>query len=192
MPCAQHENVSEFLSKFGRALRPIGGDGNCLFRSLSYCLFETEYYHSPLRCLLARFESRNERVFTSHLPQQSHSQQSSILEHVKRISNPGTWGTDLELLAAATYFQIPVYFCCTDNVTDKWLWNRVQPIASPTDLAYPVVVDSFPERSVAPTHFEIVYWRDTHYDSVVSRETGKPCTIPPAIATIHEYIDDVL
>ena len=127
--------MSEFLSKFGRALRPIGGDGNCLFRSLSYCLFETEDYHSPLRCLLARFESRNERVFTSHLPQQSHSQQSSILEHVKRISNPGTWGTDLELLAAATYFQIPVYFCCTDNVTDKWLWNHVQPIASPTELS---------------------------------------------------------
>ena len=63
------KSVFEFLSKFGRALRPIGGDGNCLFRSLSFCLFDTE-------------------------------------------------------------------------------------------------------DDVAPTHFGIVYWRDTHYDSVVSKETG--------------------
>ena len=175
------ESVSEFLSKFGRALRPIGGDGNCLFRSLSYCLFETEDFHSPLRCLLARFENCNEKKFISHLPQQSCSRESSILEHTKQVSNLGSWGTDLELLAAAMYFQIPVYYCCVDNKTNQWLWNRIQPIASPTDLRYPIVVDSYPERAVAPTHFEIVYWRDTHYDSIISKETGSPSTIPPAI-----------
>ena len=81
-----------------------------------------------------------------------------------------------ELLAAATYFQIPVYSCRTDNRTDKWLRNCIQPIASLTDLTYPVVADSYSERSVAPTHFEIVYWRYIHYDSVVSRETRSPCT----------------
>ena len=182
----------EFLSKFGRALRPIGGDGNCLFRSLSFCLFDTEDYHSQLRLLLARFENFNQKIFIHHLPQQLHSQESSVLEHTKHISNLGSWGTDLELLAAATYFQIPVYYCCVDNKTKQWLWNCIQPIASPIELSYPIVVNSYPERNVAPTHFEIVYWRDTHYDSVVSKETGNASTVPPAIPTTHQYTDGVL
>ena len=84
-----------------------------------------------------------------------------------------------------------MYYCCVDKV-NKWLWNCIQPIASPTDLRYPLVVDSYPERAGAPTHFEIVYWRDTHYDSIISKETGSPSAIPPAITTTHEYTDGVL
>ena len=88
--------------------------------------------------------------------------------------------------------QIPVYYCCVDNKTKQWLWNCIQPIASPIELSYPIVVNSYPERNVAPTHFEIVYWRDTHYDSVVSKETGNASTVPPAIPTTHQYTDGVL
>ena len=50
----------------------------------------------------------NQKIFIHHLPQQLHSRDSSILEHTKHISYLGSWGTDfLELLAMATYFQIP-------------------------------------------------------------------------------------
>ena len=146
-----------------------------------------------LTCEIRKLQSKK---FISHLPQQSCSRESSILEHTKHISNLGSWGTDLELLAAATYFQIPVYYCCVDIKTNQWLWNCIQPIASPTDLRYPIVVVSYPERAVAPTHFEIVYWRDTRYDSmhrlIVKRLEGCPSTLPPAISTTHEYTDCVL
>ena len=42
-----NENMFEFLSKFDRALRPTVGDGNCLFRSLSYnlCLRQNTTIH---------------------------------------------------------------------------------------------------------------------------------------------------
>ena len=60
------------------------------------------------------------------------------------------------------------------------------------ELSYPIVVNSYPEGDVALTHFEIVYWRDTHYDSVISKETGNANTVPTAIPTIDQYTDGLL
>jgi hypothetical protein len=119
-----------------------------------------------------RFENFNQKIFIHHLPQQLRSRESS---HTKHIYILGSWGTDLELLAAATYFQIALYYCCIDNKTNQWC---IQPIASP--VVYPIV-NSYPERDMAT----IVYWSDTHYDSVVSK-TGSAITDLPAIP------DDVL
>ena len=152
-------------------------------------MFQTEQYHSPLRCLLTWFENLNQQKFLSHLPGQA---ESSMREHIKKISLLGSWGTDVDILAAASYFQIPVYYCCVDKKSKQWVWNCIEPIARPDQLRYPIVVDSYPAREVSPTHIELVYWRDTHYDSIVSRGSGNASTESPHITVIHDYVDEVL
>ena len=71
-------------------------------------------------------------------------------------------------------------------------WNCIEPIAPTDQLRYPIVVDSYPVRDVALTHIELVYWRDTHYDSIVARGSGDASTEPPHITIIHDFIDEVL
>lgn len=59
-----------------------------------------------------------------------------------------------------------MYFCCTDENTNKPRW--VCPTGSSTDLSsYPVVVENYQDIFMAPTHF--------NYDSVVSKEP-RSCT----------------
>ena len=53
-----------------------------------------------------------------------------------------------------------VYYCCVDTKTNEWRWNCVQAIASSAQLRFPVVVDSYPEWEEAPTHFDLVCFRD--------------------------------
>lgn len=53
-----HQSLTAFLSSYDRERRHTVGDGNCLFRSLSYNLFNTEDYHYELRSLLQRFENK--------------------------------------------------------------------------------------------------------------------------------------
>ena len=37
--------------------------------------------------------------------------QLPLREHIVNMLRLGTWATDLEVIAAATYFQILIYFC---------------------------------------------------------------------------------
>ena len=44
----------------------------------------------------------------------------------------------------------------------------------------------------APTHFELIYWKNTHYDGVVSKATGKISQEPPHVEIVHDYVDEIL
>ena len=185
--------MTSFLSSYGRERRHTVGDGNCLFRSLSYSLFHTEEYHYELRSLLLRFENLNKGVFQNHLPQGK-----TIEVHVKQLSHPASWGTDLEILAATTYFKIPAYFCCR-GTNGEWVWNSFDLVRPSSQLRYPVIVDAskedcptFPVMEVAPTHFELIYWKNTHYDGIVSKLTGKSSEEPPHIEVVHSYVEKTL
>ena len=45
-------------------------------------------------------------MFASHLPHN----QPDIKYHIRNMMEPSWWGTDLEILALATYFQKPIYY----------------------------------------------------------------------------------
>ena len=39
--------------------------------------------------------------------------------HIRKLITPCTWATHVEVMAAATYFQVPVYECCLDPSQNK-------------------------------------------------------------------------
>ena len=95
---------------------------------------------------------------------------------------PNTWGTHIEVIAAATFYKKPVYFTKSRS-SGEYHWECHNPL-SVTGLHFPEITEPPDSQSVSPiTHFELAYATNTHYDSIVIRETGRPSPECPSIET---------
>lgn len=157
----------------------IKPDGNCFFRALSYQLFGTENEHVTIRTTLYRAEVLNKKIFEHHL-----MNGLSIDQHLQALASPHSWATQVEVAAAASVFQIPVYYCKEEN--GLYRWNVVKPL---TDKQQRPIVKCpiLPELDeditlMKPTHFELLYFPNSHYDAIVSATTGGVCATPPLLS----------
>ena len=131
--------LTVFLASSGRKVKPIIGDGNCLFRTLSDQLFNTQDEHLLVRTTLVRLENLNKSVFQNYLLSQVNT--NTITSHIESILRLYVWGTDMEVIAAASLFQIPVYFTKeSDPVDGEYHWQAIYPLPS-EKLRYPKIVD---------------------------------------------------
>ena len=81
-------------------VRHILGDGNCLFRSLSYIITGTEAQHLQVReALLNHLVSIEDMMIGHHIS----GEYSSVVEYIRgaNMDRNGTWGTDIELITAS-------------------------------------------------------------------------------------------
>ena len=173
----QATDLTVFLHQSNRKIRKICGDGNCLFRCFSYFLFGTEDQHLAVRSLLMRVESLNKELFDNKL---TDINADTISQHIHKLLHPCTWGTHVEIMACATYFQSSVYFCY-QNTKGTYQWDIVQPLCSLQTLKVPDLSGMFTDIPPKPkdlppvTHFELVNYSNTHYDCVVSIHSGFLC-----------------
>ena len=85
------------------------GDGNCLFWALSRALTGVEDHHIALRKTIAEFEASNTTVFQ---PLHSAINQTPAIpfsDHLRNIRKLSVWGTNLEIIAAVSLFQLDIY-----------------------------------------------------------------------------------
>lgn len=61
----------------------------------------------------------------------------TIEEHIKYIGTPCTWGTHIEILAAATYYKLPIYFVSRKNDESVFKWKPLRA----DHMNYPVLTD---------------------------------------------------
>ena len=101
-------NLAEFLLRSERKLRHAIPDGNCLFRSLSINLYNHQEEHLAIRKLLVKFEELNKDQFANYL---TASDANNIDDHICSMVKSFVWGTQVELLAASSFFQVPLYYC---------------------------------------------------------------------------------
>ncbi len=159
---------------------PIKPDGNCFFRALSYQLFGTEDEHITIRTTLYRTEALNKKIFEHHL-----MNGASIDEHLQAIASPSSWATQVEVAAAASIFQVPVYYCKEEN--NLYKWNVVNPLTDKQQKPIvkcpklPVLDENI--TLLKPTHFELFHFQNSHYDAIVSATTGTVCATPPPLST---------
>ena len=52
----------------------------------------------------------------------------TIDDHIRTISSPQSWATQVKVAAAASVFQVPVYYC--SKIKDSYKWNVVKPFFS--------------------------------------------------------------
>ncbi len=110
-------SVDQYLQRSGRKIQHIRGDGNCMFRAFLFAFLHHEDHHFHLRSHIVRTMNLNEELFSEYLMPIN---KATISEQVKHMMRPGVWGTHLELKAAATLFQIPIYCCTQNSVTVLW------------------------------------------------------------------------
>ena len=175
-------SVHSFLANTGRKIYSVKGDGNCLFRSLSHQLLNTEDEHLFMRTTLVRFINLNQSLFTNYLSPPATA--TTITEHIQRMLCPQTWGTHIEIMAAATFFQKPVFFIKIRS-TGPYQWECHNPLPV-TGLHFPLITDP-PDSQfihVTPiTHFELAYAINLHYNSIILQKTDRPSLECPFIET---------
>ena len=172
-------SLNSFLATTGRKIFKINGDGNCLFRSLSHQLLNTQEEHDfYIRTTLVRFENLNTSGFAKYLMPPVTAE--TIAGHIKKMLQPKSWGTHVEIKAAATYFRIPVFYTKA-TPTGGHGWECIEPLPVGS-LRYTEIVDEPESYSQSPiTHFELAYLINTHYGSIITNATGRPSNDIPKI-----------
>ena len=166
-------------------------DGNCLFRCVAFHTLGDEDQHDAIRTLLLRFERLNKTVFESRfIPADNQQRSTSFEQHLRHQLRSGTWGTQVELMAAATLFQVPIYCCYTSLCGSKYHWEAMNPIASIGNLRMPEIVKEDPAFYMqTPHHFELLYWENTHFDSIVSLHNNSLVTSFPELSGAEHFVD---
>ena len=178
-----------YLQLQGRKTKETLGDGNCLFRSFSYQLVGTEDEHITVRTLSVRFQNLNQSVFKPYL---STINQPTMTKHINHVETPGIFGTHMEILAMATYYGVPVFYCCLQGHSQQQCRWHCRPISSKDNhLRYPELAGSPLEHVEPPTHFELSYMHNTHYNSIVSL-TGELRSDLPELNHEEVHVAEVL
>lgn len=150
-------------------MESVLGDGNCLFRAISFAIYQNQDMHSKIRTDITNMIKNNKHKFKPFItgPQ-------SIDTHVSNMSKLGTWGTQVELIAASTLYNIPIYVASKSTNRLSYHWRRYRPIA----------VDNLLITETSKTHIEMIHLDDCHFDPVISSTSTE---LSEPIITRHEY-----
>ena len=180
-------DVQQFLLRSGRCIRSIAKDGNCFFRTASCHLLGTEREHLAVRTLLLRFENLNQTLFEKRLIPTFNK--PSFRDHIRHLSRPSIWCTQVELMALATFYQVPLYYCACSTDGTSYHWEVIKPIATRDSLRYPEIVEEDPLHGIQPqNHFEFLYWECLHFDLIICQETSLPGSSYPDIPSVHHFV----
>lgn len=155
------ENAVATLAKMDRTVKSILGDGNCLFCALAYIIYGEEMLHEKMRELLANFISQNREHMQPYID-------GDVREYVAKVKLTRIWGTAVELLAAATLFEIPVYTFSPQQTSYHWLCYK--PLTS-HKLIY-ATKEIHPPRLNHIDHIELLHTSGYHYDCIMASDGG--------------------
>ena len=149
-------------------------DGNCLFRAFSKALFAVQSGHLTLRKLLVSFIESNERIFRGLC-------NGTLQSHCVRMRNASTFGTQAELQAAASLFQVCVYVFHKRSEERGWEWMWYKPHdkekLNRSVISIPEAPDNF--------HIEILYNEaGAHFDLIVPTSSHN-ILAPPQLPGVH-------
>ena len=162
------------------------GDGNCFHRSISYQLFGTQEEHSTIRNVVYHTEKFSKEIFSPYLIPGLNK--TTLQEQVIHVSTPGTWATHVEVLATASVFEVPVFYCMKDS-QEGYRWRVVKPITNL--MKFPELPDVNDNVTLLkPDHFELLYHENSHYDAVMSVITNV-CSDQPVLTGRESTVIDL-
>ena len=146
-----------FLASQSRRLDRAQPDGNCLFRSLSKQLFNSEKQHITLREMLNKHVTSHPEVYKYWT-----IEGLSLTQHLQQMNVPGTWGSQPEIAATATLFQKTIYVALDSLLPNKCRWTAFSPLCIPD----PSTCSSILPQPTNRTWLEIAHSNRCHYDAV--------------------------
>lgn len=154
--------------------KPIKGDGNCLFRALSYAVSGSENHHRKIRTGVVKHLKGNGTEFDSFL----RDGYTSVEEYIAktRMQYVGTWATELEILAAADLLHTDIYI-----FQDKWVWFSSKELQKNRHVNGGVIYLKHCNQS----HYEVVLCvKKSVVDSTLSVCTNEMCCNETNLPTI--------
>ena len=121
--------MKEELSQEDYVVKNIEGDGNCLFRSISDQLYGTEQYHKEIRQLCLKYILDEKVFFQDYVTE-------DLLDYVKRKSQDGTWGDDVEIEALSEIYGRPIEIYSTSAKPLRTFHEDNEREVEPVRLAY--------------------------------------------------------
>jgi len=105
-------------------LKPLGqpskllhtlGDGNCLFRALSYVITGRQVYHAQVRNKIINHMRSIENILVPHI-----NTSLKCYLHKTGVAQSGVWGTDIEILSASSLLSTDIFVYTKFGKTYKW------------------------------------------------------------------------
>ncbi|XP_071169456.1 uncharacterized protein [Mytilus edulis] len=89
------------------ATKSITGDGNCMFRAISYALSNRQEFFGNIRKAIVDHLIRNAEMFKSFLQPRF----KTVVEHIQtlQMKENNVWGTELEIIACADLLKTDIY-----------------------------------------------------------------------------------
>ena len=138
----QVQNIMELIEAEGMSVKPMPGDGNCLFRSLSDQLYnDNGANHKIVRKKVCKHLSRNTESIREFF-----KDSVNISKYIEKMREDKVWGGNPEIAAAAKYFGRTITI-----FQDRYPNSRIS------------IGDSI--RNEPP--LMVVYTGGNHYDSVI-------------------------
>ena len=100
----EFEQQNRYLSSFGLQRNPITGDGNCLFRSISFSLYGHQDNHQELRNLAVETLRGNMHVFQNYFLDDA----GTIDEQINRLGQQYTYAGQESILALSMALNINI------------------------------------------------------------------------------------
>lgn len=175
-PSGNLSTIEQLLASQNRKLIQIKGDGNCLFRALSLVVYGSEMYHSKIRELLVNFVRSNADKFRVYV-----TRGTTLEDHLLHMQYSRTWGTQVELYAAASLFGRELYvYTPTVRADRQYIWTRISPLPPHVILIFPLRDEPWPKRLDEIDHVELCHSSGIHFDVVADFE-GQQCSTPPGL-----------
>lgn len=115
---AYQTGSERYVSLHARPIKTVAmrGDGNCLFRTLSYIVFGVQNFHSVVRDTLVSFMKENQNIMR-------HATREPVKQYLQssKMETDETWGTEVEIFAFATITTTTVYVYSMYGKERKWL-----------------------------------------------------------------------
>ncbi|GAW80294.1 OTU-like cysteine protease [Plasmodium gonderi] len=90
----------------------VTGDGNCLFRSISWNLFDKQKYHMYVRKRCVEHMLNCKQEFSIYF------ENNDFYDYLKKMSKDGYWGDELSIKATADAFDCIVYIIT--STAENW------------------------------------------------------------------------
>ena len=132
-----------------RIIHSIQGDGNCLFRTLSFIITGSEEQHTLVREAILHHMLQIAHFMLSHLII-GHSSVSEYIQHTS-MDQDGTWGTDIEIFTLAHLLNTCIFVYTTEQCN----WWRYGPQDVDRSLNVDITNMSMYTRNPGQ-HFDVV------------------------------------
>ena len=134
--------IMQILSSTGKTVKRVLPDGNCFFRSLSFCLYGTDDHHLAVRkTVVAHIDSKKKQLVFH----------GTIDEHATQMAKPCVWATQVEQAAADCYTR-DIFILTETPERNDYHWIFYKPRSDSTQKA---------------GHIELVHFSSVHFDPII-------------------------